>query len=276
MPRRTPSASHLRWLARHYSISPRLMSTYIQSKIDTANLINASEKRRQTAQILPERSKVVICGGGAMGAAIAYKLAEFGWGEDVVMLEQGELGGGTTWHATGLMGLLKSSPMETKIACMSRDLYLKLEERGWYTGFKQCGSLYVASKKDRMYQYRKMLAVGEQHGIEAKLLSPDEVKHYCGLVNTGDLVGGLWVPGDGVANPWEICLALAQEAMDQGVQVVEKCKVLEVVQEEGKVASVVTSQGTIACDYFVQQRRLLVSTGGRTLLSTSGCSNPPL
>ena len=67
---------------------------------------------------------------------------------------QGELGGGTTWHATGLMGILKSSPLETKIACMSRDLYLKLEERGWYTGFKQCGSLYVASKKDRMYQYR--------------------------------------------------------------------------------------------------------------------------
>ena len=77
------------------------------------------------------------------------------------------------------------------------------------------------------------------------------MKHYCGLVNTGDLVGGLWVPGDGVANPWEICLALAQEAMDQGVQVVEKCKVLEVVQEGGKVAKVHTSQGTIACDYFV-------------------------
>ena len=64
-------------------------------------------------------------------------------------------------------------------------------------------------------------------------------------------MGGLWVPGDGVANPWEICLALAQEAMDQGVQVVEKCKVLEVVQEGGKVAKVHTSQGTIACDYFV-------------------------
>jgi len=231
----------------------RAMSTYIQSSINTATLINASEKRRQTrtAQTLPSEAKVVICGGGAQGAAIAYRLAEAGWGDGVVMLEQGELGGGTTWHATGLMGILKSSPLETKIACMSRDLYLKLEERGWYTGFKQCGSLYVASKKDRMYQYRKMLAVGEQHGIEAKLLSPAEVKHYCGLVNTGDLVGGLWVPGDGVANPWEICLALAQEAMDQGVQVVEKCKVLEVVQEGGKVAKVHTSQGTIACEYFV-------------------------
>ena len=84
------------------------MSTYIQSSINTATLINASEKRRQTrtAQTLPSEAKVrrrtelntfwsnqpssqvVICGGGAQGAAIAYRLAEAGWGENVVMLEQ--------------------------------------------------------------------------------------------------------------------------------------------------------------------------------------------
>jgi pyruvate dehydrogenase phosphatase regulatory subunit len=145
--------------------------------------------------------QVVICGGGARGAAIAHRLAEAGWGEHVVLLEQGKLGGGTTWHATGLMGILKASTMETKIACMSRDLYMQLEERGWYTGFRQCGSFYVAKKKDRMYQYRKMEATAVQHNIECKVLSPAQVKHYCGLVRTDDLAGGLWVPGDGVASP---------------------------------------------------------------------------
>jgi len=227
------------------------MSTYIQSSINTAHLINASERRRATAESLPAHAKVVICGGGAQGAAIAYRLAEEGWGDQVLMIEQGELGGGTTWHATGLMGVLKTSPLETKIAKMSRDLYAKLEEKGWYTGFKKCGSLYVASKKDRMYQYEKMCAVGRQQGIEASVLSPREVQHYCGLVRTDDLLGGLWVPGDGVANPWEICLALAQEAMEQGVQVVEKCRVLKVQQEGGKVCAVDTSLGTVTCDYFV-------------------------
>ena len=107
---------------------------------------NASENRRPTTKVLPHKARVVICGGGAQGAAIAYKLAEAGWGSDVLLIEQGELGGGTTWHATGLMGILKPSQLETRIAVMSRDLYMQLEDRGWYTGFKQCGSLYVAKK----------------------------------------------------------------------------------------------------------------------------------
>merc|ERR1719228_37572 len=98
------------------------MSTYIQASIkstSSSSLINASENRRTTSQTLPAKAKVVICGGGAQGAAIAYKLAQAGWGPDVLLIEQGELGGGTTWHATGLMGILKPSQLETRIAVMS-------------------------------------------------------------------------------------------------------------------------------------------------------------
>ena len=147
----------------------------------------------------------------------------------MLLIEQGELGGGTTWHATGLMGILKPSQLETRIAVMSRDLYMQLEEKGWYTGFKQCGSLYVAKKKDRMYQYKKMLACAVQHDLECKLLDPAQVKSYCALIKTDDLLGGLWVPGDGVANPWEICLALGCEAIDKGVQVHIKVMIMMTV-----------------------------------------------
>jgi len=234
--------------------SARCMSTYIQASIKSttsSNLINASENRRPTSNKLPSKAKVVICGGGAQGAAIAYKLAQAGWGHDVLLIEQGELGGGTQWHATGLMGILKPSPLETRIAVMSRDLYMQLEEKGWYTGFKQCGSLYVAKKKDRMYQYKKMLACAVQHNLECKLLSPAQVKSYCALVKTDDLLGGLWVPGDGVANPWEICLALGCEAIDRGVQVMENCTVSSVRTEGGKVKAVETSRGVVECEHFV-------------------------
>jgi len=193
----------------------------------------------------------VICGGGAQGAAIAYRLAEYGWGGEVVLLEQGVLGGGTQWHATGLMGVLKPGNIETSISCLSRDLYRQLEERGWYTGVRTCGSLYVAKKKDRMFQYRKMEASAVQHGLECRVLKPDQVKQYCGLVNTEDLVGGLWVPGDAVANPWEICLALHSEAIDRGVTVVENCRVITVRQQAGAVAEVETSLGTVQCQAFV-------------------------
>merc|ERR1719367_2359173 len=223
----------------------------LRAATSDSKLRNASQMERPRLKSLPLSAKVVICGAGAQGAAIAYKLAEAGWGEDVLLIEQGELGGGTTWHATGLMGILKPSKLETKIAVMSRDLYSALEDKGWYTGFRKCGSLWVAKKKDRMYQYKEMVACAVQHGIECKMLTPDQVKQYCGLVHTEDLLGGLWVPGDGVANPWEICLALGAEAIDRGVRVVEQCSVTGVKTERGRVRAVETSRGTVECEYFV-------------------------
>lgn len=254
----TPSAGVLRRLGVGVTgLSPhegsRRMSTYIQASIkkSTSNLINASEVKKRTVSELPKKAKVVICGGGAQGAAIAYRLGEYGWGDDVLLIEQGSLGGGTTWHATGLMGMLKPGALETKISCMSRDLYLQLEQRGWYTGFRQCGSLYVAKKKDRMYQYRRMMASAVKHDLDCKLISADQVKEYCGLVHSEDLIGGMWVPGDGVANPWEICLALACEAIDSGVKVVENCRVEAVHQEDGNVRAVQTNLGTVECEAFV-------------------------
>ena len=85
---------------------------------------------------------------------------------------------------------------------------------------------------------------------EIKLLE-DQVKQYCGLVNTEDLIGGLWVPGDGVANPHEICLALGLEAIDKGVRVAERCSLKGIKTEDGKVKAVETSQGLVHCDYFI-------------------------
>ena len=160
----------------------RLMSTYIRAAAVKHDLRNASEEKRNVVRTLPKKAKVVICGGGAQGAAIAYKLAEAGGDlidQGVVLIEQGELGGGTTWHATGLMGILKPSSLETKIAVLSRDLYSTLEDKGWYTGFKKCGSLWVAKKPDRMYQYKQMVASAVQHDIKCKLLTPDMVSKYC-------------------------------------------------------------------------------------------------
>jgi len=223
----------------------------MQAALNRKDLINASEQRRPTSVEIPSSAKVVICGGGAQGAAIAYKLAEYGMGNGVLLLEQGELGGGTSMHATGLLSVLKSCAQETRIAITSQKLYRQLEEKGWYTGMKTCGSLYVAKRKDRMLLYKRMKAAGVQFGLECKILSPEEVKEYCGLIRTDDLLGGLWVPGDGVANPFEICLALGNEAIDMGVTVIEHCQVHKVNSEDGCVKSVETSHGNVKCEYFI-------------------------
>jgi pyruvate dehydrogenase phosphatase regulatory subunit len=105
-------------------------------------LIYASELDHPTCD-LPNDAKVVICGGGAQGAAIAYKLALRGFGPDTVLLDQGALGGGTTWNSSGLISLLKHSSVETRLTQMSKDLYLELQNKeGLYTGWKEVGIIY--------------------------------------------------------------------------------------------------------------------------------------
>jgi glycine/D-amino acid oxidase-like deaminating enzyme len=97
----------------------------------------------------------VICGGGALGAAVAYKLAQRGLGSDTVIIDKGEMGGGTTAKSSGLVGMLKTSSVETKLSKISKALYLELEEKGYYTGWKQNGSVHVAQTKERMHYFRR-------------------------------------------------------------------------------------------------------------------------
>ena len=102
------------------------------------------------ASSLPQQARVVIVGGGIAGASVAYHLTKFGW-KDVVLVEQNQLAGGTTWHAAGLVGRLRTSNSLTKINKYSAELYAGLEkETGHPVGWKQVGSLIAAKSKDRM------------------------------------------------------------------------------------------------------------------------------
>ena len=88
---------------------------------------------------MPTRAQVVIIGGGIVGASVAYHLTELGL-TDLVLLEQGQLSCGTTWHAAGLVGQLRASESGTRLVQYSADLYQRLEaETGLATGYKQCG-----------------------------------------------------------------------------------------------------------------------------------------
>ena len=110
-----------------------------------------------TTESLPEKAKVVIVGGGAQGTAIAYKLAQAGLGADTVVIDQGQLGGGSTWHSAGIISQLSHSSVETRLTQLSKQLYLELEEKGYFTGWKQVGSLYVAQNNDRLHFYKRFV-----------------------------------------------------------------------------------------------------------------------
>ena len=95
-------------------------------------------------QDLPRHAQVVIIGGGIIGTSVAYHLTKLGW-SDVILLEQGQLSCGTTWHAAGLVGQLRSHANMTRLIRYSTKLYAELEgETGLATGWKNCGSLAVA------------------------------------------------------------------------------------------------------------------------------------
>ena len=165
---------------------------------------------------LPREAKVAIVGGGVIGTSVAYHLTKFGW-KDVVLLEQGQLGGGTSWHAAGLVGRLRTSNSMTRINKYTVELYTQLEqETGHSVGWKQVGSLIVAKSEDRMIQLRRTMAMAELFGVEAHLISPKAALEKWPLLRVDDVLGAAWLPHDGKVIPKEAPVALAKGARSRG------------------------------------------------------------
>src|SRR5436190_17873940 len=209
---------------------------------------NADRTRR--SNVIKE-TKVVIIGGGIVGCSVAYHLPKFGW-KDVVLLEQNQLAGGTTWHAAGLVGRLRTSNSLTKINKYSAELYAGLEkETGHPVGWKQVGSLIAAKSQDRMIQLRRTAAMAELLGVEVQIVGPAVVAEKWPLLRTDDILGGAWLPHDGKVLPKEVALALAKGAQNGGATIVEQCRTLDVEHANGRVTGVLTNQGRIKAEFVV-------------------------
>jgi glycine cleavage system aminomethyltransferase T/glycine/D-amino acid oxidase-like deaminating enzyme len=204
-----------------------------------------------STQQFPTHAKIVIVGGGIAGCSVAYHLSKLGQ-TDVVLLEQGKLTSGTTWHAAGLVGQMRPNRNMTRMSKYGIDLYSKLEaETGLATGWKQCGSVNVARTHERMKVLRKQIALARSFGVEVHEITPQEVGARAPLLRTDDLVGGIWIPGDGKANPADLCMSLAKGARQNGVKIFEDIEVTGVELHEGRVKGVKTKQGDIQCDILV-------------------------
>ena len=136
---------------------------------------------------IPEKARVVIIGGGIIGCSVAYHLAKLGW-KDVVLLERKQLTCGTTWHAAGLIGQLRSSSNMTKLAKYSRDLYTSLEEEtGVATGLRTCGSISVALTEDRREELFRGAAMARAFGVQAEEITAQEAKDKYPHLNIEDV-----------------------------------------------------------------------------------------
>ncbi|MEN9629875.1 MAG: hypothetical protein RJA10_3103 [Pseudomonadota bacterium] len=205
---------------------------------------------------LPSHARVVIVGGGIAGCSTAYHLTKLGI-TDVLLLEQGKLTSGTTWHAAGLIGQMRPNRNMTRMSRYGIELYQRLEaETGLATGWKPCGSVNVARTPERMQVLRKQAALARSFGIEVHLISPKEAGDLYPVMRTDDLQGAIWIPGDGKANPADLCMSLAKGARNGGARLLEGVEVTGVTVEHGRVAGVTTAQGPVRCE-------LLVNCGGQ-------------
>jgi len=136
---------------------------------------------------IPTHARVVVIGGGIAGCSTAYHLAKLGV-PDVVLLEQGKLTCGTTWHAAGLVGQMRATRNATRMSRYGIELYSSLEaETGLATGWKQCGSLNVCKTRDRLKLTRRQMARARSFGIEFEFVSPQEAAGIAPILRTDDL-----------------------------------------------------------------------------------------
>ncbi len=200
---------------------------------------------------LPKTAKAVVIGGGIVGCSTAYHLAKLGW-TDTVLLERKKLTSGTTFHAAGLVGQLRSNANITQLLGYSVDLYDRLEkETGLGTGWKMNGGLRLACNEARWEEVKRQATTAQSFGLEMQLLTPSEAQALWPIMTVDDVIGGAYLPTDGQANPSDITQALAKGARMAGATIFEDTAVTDIRIEEGKIKGVQTDSGFIECEIVV-------------------------
>ncbi len=196
---------------------------------------------------MPEEAAVVVVGGGVVGCSLAYHLALLGCG-DVLLLERKRLTCGTTWHAAGLMTSLRATPLLSDFAAYTLKLCGEVlpKETGMQTGLHRRGSLALALTQERWHELRRLASMAKTTGAEAEVLtSAKACLQKAPIFNGEGIVGGLFLPGDGQADPANVAMAFAKGAKLRGAAVREGVTVLDVKKKNGRVCGVETDCGFV-------------------------------
>ena len=179
----------------------------------------------------PAQARAVVIGGGIVGCSTAYHLAKLGW-TDTIIIERHKLTSGSTHHAAGLVGQLRTSANITQLLGYSVALYDALEaETGLASGWQMNGGLRLACTEARWIELKRQATSARSFGLEMQLLSPREAQQLWPLMDISDLVGAAFLPTDGQVNPSDITQSLAKGARMRGVRIFEDTNVLGIELE---------------------------------------------
>lgn len=199
---------------------------------------------------LPSHARVVIIGGGAVGASALFHLARAGW-TDALLLEKNELTAGSTWHAAGNVPTFSASWSIMNMQRYSTELYRGLAEAVDYPmNYHVTGSLRLAHSANRMMEFERAAGMGRYQGMNLEMLSVAELKGRYPFLETHDLEGGLYDPSDGDIDPAQLTQALAKGAREAGARIERFCPVTGVRRENGEWV-VETEKGEVRCEYVV-------------------------
>lgn len=198
---------------------------------------------------LPDRASAVIIGGGVIGASVAWHLTDNGY-RDVLVLERGQLGCGTTWHSAGNIIRMSADPATVGIYTYGKEFLSALHERqdiGWRT----CGRVMVARTEARLRDFDAIAETLNAGGVPVEPVNADFARDKIPVMHTGDIVGALWSPDDGRVNPMDLTIAYMREARDKGAQLIEGVTVDRAMIENGRAIGVSTDRGDIRCDLVI-------------------------
>jgi dimethylglycine dehydrogenase len=199
---------------------------------------------------LPSHARVVIIGGGAVGASALYHLAKAGW-TDCVLLEKNELTAGSTWHAAGNVPTFSASWSIMNMQRYSASLYRELGALVDYPmNYHVTGSIRLGHSKERLQEFKRVVGMGRYQGMDLDILTPDEMQGKYPFLETHDLTGALYDPYDGDIDPAQLTQALAKGARDMGAKIFRFCPATG-ARREGEEWVITTPQGEIRCEKVV-------------------------
>jgi 4-methylaminobutanoate oxidase (formaldehyde-forming) len=211
---------------------------------------------------LPNRARIIIVGGGVGGTSVAYHLTQLGE-RDILLIDRSELTSGSTFHSAGLVGQLRADPTLTAMNMHSVSLYRELEKSDTPPGWRECGSIKIASTPERMAEIRRQIGWAKNFGLDLHEISPAQVKELFPLIDLEGVIGACFMPSDGQVDPSQLAYAMASGARRAGAKIATNTRLLSISTVNNRINGIETDKGFIECEILINCGGMYAAEIGR-------------